>query len=213
MIFKERFIALCCLATSLAAQASIGPDILKEVQSVVSSSEAIIKKSREISHSLVEDEITLFSKESLIKKEQCQAGNCAGFQDTASGLMVFVSSSLPFSNLREHSHYLERLGGKFIMRGLPNNNFMSFLNFLKECKKNKVIAPVEIDPDLYKKYGIQAVPTIVLDNGEKFDKVSGNITIRKALEIFSERGDTSSLARQLTFEYKQAKASEVLHEK
>ena len=90
---------------------------------------------------------------------------------------------------------------------------MDLLQFLKECKQNQILAPVDLDPDLYQKYHIEEVPAFVLDDGEKFDKVVGNITIKQALDLFAEKGEASSLAKKLSFNYQQTKASEVLHEK
>jgi hypothetical protein len=60
-----------------------------------------------------------------------------------------------------------------------------------------VDAEIVLDPSAFEKYQIQAVPTWVLDDGKKHDKVSGNLTLFATLTLFSEQGDTRETAKSL----------------
>lgn len=77
--------------------------------------------------------------------------------------------------------------------------------------KNQPCA-MQIDDEAFTGFGIRSVPAIVLSKpaaqfdeqkGEgKFDKVYGNITIKAALELFSESGDLATNAKGYLNDYK-----------
>lgn len=178
----------------------IDPSILKEINEVVEASQKI---------SQIQDLPS--SPDNIIKREECK--NCPELaQGDFSGLIVLTSSSLPDLSWQAHSHYLEKCGGKFVMRGFPKNSFKAFLQFIKVKKDQGVFASIELDPDLFEKYHVKAIPAIILDDGKFFDKIEGNIPINTALELFAKNGSTSKLAKELLFQIKQSKISEVLHE-
>ncbi len=178
----------------------IDPSILKDINEVVEASKNMTNPQRSLSAS-----------EDLTKSEQCKG--CPSLpQGYDSGLMVLVSATLPDLSWEEHSHYLEKCGGKFVMRGFPKNSFRRFIQFVKAKKDQGVFASIELDPDLFEKYHAQAVPAIILDDGKSFDKIEGNISVLTALELFAKSGSTAKLAKELLFQIKQSKTSEVLYE-
>jgi len=105
-------------------------------------------------------------------------------------LMVFISFSVPLESWKEWSYTLEKLGGTFVLKGIPENSFPIFLKKVIELRLAGVSAPIYIDPEAYEKFGIEAVPTVLALNGTKYDKVAGNIRLDAALKMFNEKGVT-----------------------
>ena len=99
-----------------------------------------------------------------------------------SPLRVFASFSMPEETWIQLSKDLEKIGGIFVLKGLPNGSFQEFLQKVMELRKKGVAVSIEIDPDSFEKYEVTAVPTFVLVNGESFEKVVGNVSVSYALE-------------------------------
>ena len=140
-----------------------------------------------------------FSFENPTPHKKCSSGGCfeSTSLDEVYSLLVFVSFSMPDTSLLSLAGELENAGGAFVVRGLPNSSFAEFSNKLECLRGLGVDAPILIDPDSFETYEITQVPTIVLKGEETFDKVSGNIPISYALEIFSEKGEEKDLAREI----------------
>lgn len=105
-------------------------------------------------------------------------------------LMVFISFSVPIESWKEWSHALEKFGGIFVLKGIPDNSFQMFLKKIIELRRAGVNAPICIDPEAYERFGIEAAPTVVALNGKEYDKVAGNIHLEAALRMFNEKGVT-----------------------
>lgn len=104
----------------------------------------------------------------------------------AEQLYLFMSFSVPVSSWQDHSVELEKRGGSFVLRGLPENSFEAFAEKIKLLREEGVNAPIVIDPDAFDRYYIDAAPTLVLVKEDSFDKVAGNIPIPLALQKISE---------------------------
>lgn len=74
---------------------------------------------------------------------------------------AFVSFSIPESSLKEISKHLERIGGSFVFRGMPNGSFNAFILKVKELREKDILAPILVDPDLFNEYAVTEVPTFV----------------------------------------------------
>ncbi len=94
---------------------------------------------------------------------------------------VFVSFSLNDEALKAYYIEAEKIGAILVMRGLIDDSFTTTKAKLDELK----IAYV-IDPELFDKYNINQVPTIVQDNGEAIKKIIGHIPLWDAIRIFNE---------------------------
>ena len=110
--------------------------------------------------------------------------NCT--QPAGQNLMVFISFSVPMESWKEWSVGMEKSGGTFVLRGLPDNSFQLFSKKVTELRKEGVKAPIVIDPEAYSKYGIEAVPAVVQLDGQKYDKMSGNIRLEEVLRRFAQ---------------------------
>jgi conjugal transfer pilus assembly protein TrbC len=117
-------------------------------------------------------------------------------EDSAHRLLLFTSFSLPLESWKEHSHALEKTGGFFVVRGLPQNSFTHFAQKIIELRQAGVYAEILLDPESFEKFDIEMVPTLVLTNGPKYDKVSGNLKLPIALSLFAQRGDIQAIAKQ-----------------
>lgn len=104
-------------------------------------------------------------------------------------LMGFISFSIPMDTLLEISLHLQRVGGAFVIRGLPENSFKLLSEKIVELKKRGVNIPILIDPKAFELHKVEQVPTYVLFDGFKFDKIAGNISADAVLSAFAEKGD------------------------
>jgi len=125
-------------------------------------------------------------------------------EESQQKLLLFTSFSVPLESWKEHSSFLEKMGGYFVLQGLPQNSFTSLSQKITELRKAGIRAEILLDPEFFEKYEIRAVPTLVLDNEEQHDKVSGNLKVSAALSLFAEQGVTQKTAQQLL---KQAEAN------
>ena len=75
--------------------------------------------------------------------------------------LAFVSLSIPEASLKEMSKHLEKIGGQFIFRGMPNNSFEDFLKTVMEFREKGILAPILVDPESFEEYGVTEVPTFV----------------------------------------------------
>lgn len=164
---------------------------------------------------------TKIDPESLLFLESLQCTKCKEYQDLQTrpidekdpkkcstilpiahiekegNILVFASFSLPINTWKEFSHFLEKTRGEFVMRGIPKNSFLLFSAKVQELKKSGVNASIRIDPEAFQKYNIQAVPTLIVERGGEFDKVSGNIRPQDALNLMIRSGNNSELCRKI----------------
>jgi len=103
---------------------------------------------------------------------------------------LLMTFDLPESLWREYSTVLEKVGGAFAVRGLPNDSFIEFTKKIKELRKKGITAPIQLNPNLFEKYQVELSPTILLLDGNHADRITGTVSIDYALEQFKKSGDT-----------------------
>ncbi|MBN8828905.1 MAG: type-F conjugative transfer system pilin assembly protein TrbC [Sphingobacteriia bacterium] len=168
--------------------------------------EDIYLKAEQIDQSAFKEyisEIDLHSKEILTNvhnnKDLYQFIGTTQDQTNLNGinLYVFVSFSLDQKNLVKIAKETAVNGGKLVIRGLINNSFKETAIAVKELIEQAGIG-VEINPELFSKYDIKAVPTFILVDEENcskemscrnFDKISGNITLDYFFKKVKEQGE------------------------
>lgn len=133
----------------------------------------------------LEDEKTIPSTKSC---PNCKAENISSIEET--NLYVCMTFSLEDSLWVQLSKELEKLGGFFVVRGLPENSFKEFADKVFSLQEQGVTVPIQIHPKLFEDYSLHLVPTVMVVEGDKYDKISGNISIRYALEKMAQKGDT-----------------------
>lgn len=122
-------------------------------------------------------------------------------------LMIFVSSSIPKNSLKDLMIQAKKSGGILVFRGIIGS-LKNTQNFLADISKENV--SVIIDPRLFDIFQVELVPTfIVLSDSTqdcqerdcqftpKHDRITGNITLKYALEqIENAKGDSGKTATE-----------------
>ncbi len=119
------------------------------------------------------------------------------FSEKSYQLLVFISFSAPISTWKEFSSILVTGKGAFVLRGIPSNSFPLFSKRVEELRKEGIYAPILIDPEAFERYAIDAIPSVVLFNGSKHDKLVGNRVLFSSLQLFAEQGETKTLAHKI----------------
>jgi len=104
-------------------------------------------------------------------------------------VLVFMSFSVPSTVWISLSKELQKVGGCFVIRGLPNNSFKELSQRLIEFAKLGMESPVQLDPIQFTKYHIETVPSFVINHGHNFHKISGNITLEYAMTKLEGRNE------------------------
>lgn len=126
-------------------------------------------------------------------------------------LQIFVSSSMPKNLLKEYAKESIIYEGALIFKGVIDGKITKFTELIGEILEVNSNAVIQIDDESFAAFGVEQVPTIVLSeqnrladfvyNEEsivpKYDKVTGNIGIRYALELFSKDGEMKIEAENL----------------
>lgn len=91
-------------------------------------------------------------------------------------LLVFISCSMPQESIAEllkHAHEHQAI---LVMQGLKDNSFKKTAEFFKEF--GDLPNGIEINPELFSKYDIKAVPVFVLlKDDQEVTRLSGNVTL------------------------------------
>ena len=129
-------------------------------------------------------------------------------------LMIFVSSSIPKSSLKDLMIQAKQSGAILVFRGMVGS-IKNTAKFLAEISKENVSAI--IDPRLFDIFKVEVVPTFVVlgesiqDCGQdnclitpRHDRIVGNITLEYALEqIIAGKGDAAQTASSYLAKIKQ----------
>lgn len=112
---------------------------------------------------------------------------------------VFVSLSMPKPALIALNKEAAQFGATLVLRGLKDNSYQRTVLYLQEMIQ-KTGQGFVIHPELFKRYGILQVPSVVLTtdtNGAEpiFDVVSGHIPIKTALLEINQKGELKDEAK------------------
>jgi len=132
----------------------------------------------------------IISKSRKELKKKCRFFDSVLLEDADHSLLVAMTFDLPDSVWVELSPQIEKLGGAFILRGLPENSFSILANKLKALSEKGVSANINIDPKAFEEYSILSAPSFIAKDKRGVDKISGNITLSYALEKMAFEGET-----------------------
>ncbi len=123
------------------------------------------------------------------------------------GVIVFISLSMPDSSLKSLFKEAEACGARMVIRGLINNSFTQ-----TSQKLQSLGISVDIDPPLFEEFKIEHVPSFVHcklsiegPQVQNHDRILGNVTLLHALEQFKERGELKGVEEHLASFQKGAK--------
>ena len=96
-----------------------------------------------------------------------------------SGILVFVSFSMPKAALIELNRQAQKYNATLVMRGIHDNSFSEMRKKILEIEPNGL--SINIDPKLFEQYNIKQVPTFVLvENNKEINRLSGNVSLAYA---------------------------------
>ncbi|MHA3699945.1 type-F conjugative transfer system pilin assembly protein TrbC [Yersinia enterocolitica] len=114
--------------------------------------------------------------------------------------LVFVSFSMPREELVQRVRDAAELGIPVVIRGMVEGDMRATANAVAGLVKETNTGGVQIDPTLFRQYNISAVPVLVVvcgHQGEKVDRLQGDIRLRDALGRVTEEGECAQTAQTL----------------
>ena len=111
-------------------------------------------------------------------------------------IIVFVSFSMPEPALKSWLLDAQKVGALVVTRGLINNSFKETLQAFAKLIGGNTSVGIQIDPELFRDYGIDQVPAVVVTQNsasKSFDVIQGNTTMRYALQMLFEKGEIQSV--------------------
>lgn len=171
---------------------------------------AIREKHKELKHM-----IGNFEKTGQIKLDPGQvASEKPALDKKPAQLKIFVSSSMSEALLKQYVKSSRQYGATLIFCGLPKGSFRALSKLVYEITDGEEKATsLQIDDTAFEEYRISNVPSFVLvkessfldtsqsqesrESKHIFDKVTGNIGIRRALKEISENGELFIEAKSL----------------
>lgn len=107
----------------------------------------------------------------------------------------FLSFSLPDAALGRLIDQASRYGIPATVRGLIDNNMQKTTAKMFDLVKETNRGGLSIDPEAFGRYGITAVPALVVRCGSTFDVVYGDISLKGLLKKVSEEGECRKAAK------------------
>ncbi len=125
--------------------------------------------------------------------------------DKTGDILIFISFSMPDENIKSWLIEANTIGASVILRGLIDNNWLKTLARTNSLLKDDNRGGVQIDPELFQDFNITQVPAVVIvapsstpcrtqttcNSYGRFDVITGNISMRYALEKLQADGDIS----------------------
>lgn len=118
-----------------------------------------------------------------------------------SNVLIFVSFSMPKTSIKGWMQEAEKIHAPVIVRGLVDNSFKATIQKMRELVKDNQ-GGVQIDPNLFRQYGIKNVPAVVVRNTknclssqsciEDYDVIYGNVHLDYALQKIANENDAVS---------------------
>jgi conjugal transfer pilus assembly protein TrbC len=100
-------------------------------------------------------------------------------------ILVFVSFSMPKASLIELSDQCRKYNATLVLRGLHEDSFLKTKDKILEINPKGL--QLDINPELFKQYGVRKVPTFVLvKDGKEIKRLSGNVTLEFAHQKLEE---------------------------
>ncbi len=109
---------------------------------------------------------------------------------SASTISVFVSFSMPETLLKETLTESSQLQIPIYLNGLYHDSMPETAFKLMALSQQIPNLNLQIDPTLFERFGIHQVPALVVGNGNNFDVIYGNLSIKEGLMRIAGRGES-----------------------
>lgn len=114
--------------------------------------------------------------------------------------LIFVSFSMPSDELRQRVQDAAALNIPVVIRGMVNGDMRATANAVAGLVKESNTGGIQIDPTVFRKYDISAVPVLIVacgNQGDRVDRLQGDISLHQALKRVAEGGDCAQTAKML----------------
>lgn len=115
-------------------------------------------------------------------------------QAPQSNIMVFISLSMPKESLQNYYIEAKKFNATLMIRGFIDDSLSKTVAYFKAAQDEGVM--VQVDPHSFEKFNIVQVPTIIVKDGNcllntscAYDKITGNVSLRYALEKIEREGE------------------------
>ena len=164
---------------------------VKNAKPIIEPELKITKENQELANELIEKSQGIINESLGISHDKVHGNK------SYTDFLIFASFSLGEKNLENLIKLASNYNGAVILRGFKNGSFKETAAFLSKFSTDK--EGILIDPNLFIEYEVTKVPTFVLtkpcDEGLQascktvFDKLTGMVSPRYALEKFSSSGE------------------------
>lgn len=111
--------------------------------------------------------------------------------------LYFLSFSIPEDGLKQMVPAATRFHIPTLINGLVDNNFRKTVEAVFRLARENNQGGVQIDPRQFSKYGITTVPALVVTCDAGYDRLTGNLKLKEALERIAAEGDCADTAKKL----------------
>lgn len=159
---------------------------------------------------------------SEIRKAKVAIEQAPSFGENPYLLRIFVSSSMQRSLLKAYALEAKKYNGVLVFKGIPDGSFKAMSDLVRYLSKDQNEGlkmnekqsqnpddnlAIQIDDEAFEKFNIASVPTFVLSEEREcyeamscknlYDKISGSISIKAALEKFTQNGELKAASAEL----------------
>lgn len=187
-----------CLMTSVVAASEQSAAALSE-RNWMKQQQSALEEFKDSLQGMDHNQFLPPAQQDLVAKMSAglQARQADGGDERNFPALYFVSLGLPDEGLLPMLGDAWRLGIPATIRGWLNNDLRKTAERMFELSKTDKNIGVQIDPTLFKQYGITAVPALVVTCPGHFDVVRGSLPLQAMLQKVAEQGDCAATARQL----------------
>lgn len=111
--------------------------------------------------------------------------------------MLFVSLGMPTLALQQYVVQSHQYHIPLILRGLLNNHYPETAKRIFEILHPRNTKPItggfEIDPLYFRKFQINAVPALVIQENGQYSVIYGNAPIQKLLYLITKKSQNASI--------------------
>ena len=114
---------------------------------------------------------------------------------------------MPKNLLTAYHKQVAKYRGTLVFKGLPDGSFKELSRLVLSISENGKAGSIQIDDEAFRSFVVNSVPTILLIKEEDcfgeqsckvtYDKVTGSIGVKIALEKFAQSGDLAKEAKNL----------------
>lgn len=189
----HRIIIICCLITSITSLVCYAEDNSWIKQAANRSDPEAVEwlKQHLVEYPLQQNILPRQDIQNKTVKNECF--NCSSdsqeiFSDPQ--VFVFMSFSIPDETWVSLSGELEKVGGIFVIRGLPKHSFTELASKILSLKEKGVNSPIQLDPKKFQAYQLTSVPVFLIEEEKSYDQLMGNISLKFAIDMMAQRGET-----------------------